>query len=689
MVMNNKYKLLVVIIGILVSACHDLNLEPVGQLGESEMYGTEFGVRKLLTRFYNYLPIEDFGFYANAEFGNGGSNNWEAYKNSLTQASGEVADDWGGVQNGDNPKYWAYNRVREINTFLSIFPTYRDNFTEDSYNNIVGEARFLRAFIYFAMVKRYGGLPIITEVQDPYAPLEELQIPRATEYDSWKFIHDDLQFAIDNLFEIQKDEPNRANKYIAAALMSRAMLYAGSSAKYTQYLGLDTEAAIQGGFAGIDPSKANEFFQYAYDAGNLILNSGKYSLYMKYPNDLATNYAQLFLDKTSTENIFVKVFYSQAAGNTRLRHCYDAMMSPVPDMSSFVGAHCSPTLELMMLYDFPALTTAPNGLDTAYVPVRFTDKADFTKDNIDIISSADGQIYNGAGITMEPRLKGTVYFDGDELRGHTFDIFRGIFLTYPWTAGASGNGERNFAPANTDENRFLGSNLNNRTYRWVKAPGDTIPLTTAGRHGIHEGNGSENNTYTGTFTRKYVDPNLPTDRAGLMLSETDWIIFRLGEIYLNVAEAAYELGKHQEAFDNYIQPLRQRAGCLNVNPYKAAPADVSQRPDYGYPIYSYTTPYPIDENLQFIRDERQRELAFENHRWWDLRRWRTANVVLNRFRPRGLMCYYIADEDNWIFLNHFHKGGKDYTAERRCYWMPIPQDEINKNPGLLPKNPLR
>ncbi|GHT47020.1 glycan metabolism protein RagB [Bacteroidia bacterium] len=716
--MKIKYILLTAIAGLFMNACQDLDTVPVGQLGNDELYGNKYGVQALLTRFYNYLPIEDFGFYAGENFGNGGSNNWEAYKGSLTQASGEVADDWGGVQTGDNPKYWEWGRVREINTFITTFAGYKDNFTDADYNNILGEARFLRAFIYFAMVKRYGGIPIITEVQDPLAPLETIQTPRATEYDSWKFIHDDLQFAIDNLYDKQVDtknvsQPNKANKYTAAALMSRAMLYAGTIAKYTQYLQLDAEAAIIGGFAGIAPDKANEFFQYAYDAGKLIIDKGPYELYKKYPSDLATNYAQLFLDNTSKENIFVKIFDDQAPGNTRLRHCYDAMMSPNPDMGSGPGSHCSPTLELMMLYDFPALTEAPNGLDTAYAPIRFPDRERFVHGNIKIRNSADGSIVQGNGITIEPRLRGTVYFHGDELRGTKFDIQRGAFLTYPatWTAGASGDGQSGYEPANrtvttkkigdedgfyNEGNRLLGQNANNREFTYKLPPATTgvLPsgtkITTAGRHGIHEGNGSENNTYTGVFTRKYVDPNLPVNRVNLFQSETDWIVFRLGEIYLNTAEAAYELGKKQEAFDNYIRPIRERAGCITANPYKAAPADVSTKAVNGYPLYTHSTPYAIDENLQFIRDERQRELAFENHRWWDLRRWRTCNQVLENFRPRALMCYYVADTKDWIFLNHFHKGGKTYSAtNKNIYWMPIPQDEINNNPNLLPKNPLR
>jgi hypothetical protein len=101
------------------------------------------------------------------------------------------------------------------------------------------------------LAKRYGGVPIITEVQNPLADPETLNVSRNTEYDTWKFIYEDLKFAIDNM--TASSESGRANKYVAAALMSRSMLYAGSIAKYTQHLGFEGEAATQAGLAGMDP----------------------------------------------------------------------------------------------------------------------------------------------------------------------------------------------------------------------------------------------------------------------------------------------------------------------------------------------------------------------------------------------------------------------------------------------------
>ncbi len=85
------------------------------------------------------------------------------------------------------------------------------------------------------------------------------------------------------------------------------------------------------------------------------------------------------------------------------------------------------------------------------------------------------------------------------------------------------------------------------------------------------------------------------------------LIFRLGEIYLNAAEAAIELNKEAAARD-YIEPIRTRAGLtanLRLEPYSGT------------------------ELRDRIRNERKLELAFEDHRYWDVRRWRIAEEALS------------------------------------------------------------
>ncbi|HYF67177.1 MAG TPA: RagB/SusD family nutrient uptake outer membrane protein [Ohtaekwangia sp.] len=644
--MKKQFLIYITLLCIGTFSCQDLNLEPKGILGEPELFGNENGVKKYFAAIYNSLPIEDFLYYGtNSNTAYRPDNYWEQGKNSLGNMSGEFFNSWVEVDN-DGFAYWPYDRIRDINTFIQNFPNYKANYTEVAYNNLLGEAHFLRAFYYFGLVKRYGGVPIIKEVQDPLADLETLEVPRNTEYDTWKFIYDDLTFAIENM-GTSTTETGRANKYVAAALLSRTMLYAGSIAKYSQYLGFEGEAATIAGLAGMDPSQANEFFQYCVDAGNVV-ETGPYSLYTKGYPDKAKNFADLFLDPTSSENIFIKDYDITSPGNNRLRHSYDALMSPQPDMSSFVGAESYPPFDFMSLYDMPAVVNEDG------TPVRFDSR---------------GDIRNG----MEPRMLGTMYFDGDELRGKTFSIQRGIYRNFDGLASDADYGS-SAAPINNGNNRILGG-------RGWTTEIEGVVYNITGAHGHFEDQGGENNGWGAAFIRKYVNPAMPTSDVREYRSDQHWVVFRLGEVYLNTAEALYELGNRDEAFD-YIEMIRVRAGA-NVT----RPAIDMTTSNIGT-INNANYPYQIEHSLQFIRDERERELYGENHWWWDLRRWRTADQVLNQFRHHVLSCYYVADEGKYIYLDEINRWNRSWTASKACYYEPIPWGEIGKNKNLLPQNPL-
>ena len=631
--------------GLLFSQCRQLDLEPKGTLGEAELFGTEYGVKMYFAGLYDYLPIEDFVYYGNNGY-RPTSEFWEHGKFSLGNMSGEFFNTWASVDN-DGFAYWPYARIREVNTFIQNFPNYQDKYPEDTYNKLLGEAHFLRAYFYFGLAKRYGGVPIVAEVQDPLAGPEVLEVPRNTEYDTWKFIHDDLQFAIDHMAD-DTDETGRANKYVAAALMSRTMLYAGSIAKYSESLGFEaTELATQQGFAGMAPAQANEFFEYAVAAGKVV-EEGPYALYTAGYPDKATNFARLFLDPNSSESIFIRDYDRNSPRNNRLMHNYDALMSPSPDMSSFVGAESYVPLDFMELYDMPAYTN-PDG-----TPVRFDNRSDIREG-------------------MEPRMRGTMYFDGDELRGKTFSLQRGIYRTFDVKAEDIQRGT-NTAPINSNGNRILGG-------RGWTTEIDGVTYTITGAHGNFDDQGGENNNFGAAFIRKYINPDMPTSEVQVYRSEQHWVVFRLGEIYLNTAEALYELGRREEAFD-YIEKIRERAGAQEVRP--AIDLTMTNIGTINNANYAYS----IEKSLQFIRDERARELYAENHWWWDLRRWRTADQVLNQFRHRMLSAYYVADEGKYIFLDEDNRINRQWTASKSCYYEPIPWGEIGKNNNLLPQNPL-
>jgi len=612
-------------------SCKDLDLEPKGILDESALFGNEAGARKYLAGIYNYAPIEDFNYHVGEGFRKG--NYWDAAKGYQMSVTGEAVGWPWGIEKPEGFDYWPYDRIREINTMIEGLPQYKSHYTEGAYNALYGEVHFLRAFYYFSLAKRYGGIPLIDKVQDPTADPSELNVPRGTESETYKFIHNDLKIAIENM--PAKTERGRANKYVAAALMSRAMLYAGTIAKYGGYTTSSPDPAAKEGYVGIPSSEAEWFFTESYNASVLFESAG-YSLYEKNP-DKEQNYADLFLDVDNTEDIWIKEYDLTAPDGTRLRHSYDGCMSPSGDFSSWPGSQAYPTLETVELYQSLPIENADG------TPRRFNEREDMLKE-------------------LEPRLLANVYFSGMELRGVKFDIRRGFYKTYDGTMEDAQLGSTN-APINSSDNRIIG------TGRWLEYEGKRI----CGGHGSWNGD-IENNTISGFFVRKYVDYRISKEQAAGYGSAQAWKIFRYAEILLNRAEAAYELGNKEDAFEQ-IAKIRNRAG--------ATPYDPASSPGAVYVINGQT----VDANLQFIRDERRRELLFENHRWWDIRRWRVADKEMNQLRPTGLMTYKVLSEDKYIFIREYCIEHKQFNFEVRNYYESIPQGELNKNPNLV-QNPI-
>jgi len=164
---------------------------------------------------------------------------------------------------------------------------------------------------------------------------------------------------------------------------------------------------------------------------------------------------------------------------------------------------------------------------------------------------------------------------------------------------------------------------------------------------------------TGFGIRKYVSDRTTTiPQFGS--SDGDYIVFRFGEILLNFAEAAYELGKYDEAL-SAINELRIRAG---VPPHTS-----------------------IDNDK--IRHERKVELAFEGNRFWDLRRWRTAVDAINR-TFYGIEYGQIDGTDQYKIYLVGGTGNGSYicSVSEKYYYFPITPKRIANNPNLAPENPL-
>jgi len=602
--MKSTHKLIIaltVTVGTLVSSCQKLNIPPTNIVTPDIIYSSEAGVKSFLATIYQNLPIEDFKYRPDQGFKTG-SNDWENFYNTAG-VTGEEVGPWGGVDIAGGFGYWPYGDIRNVNTLIAELPKHVATLSQPTVNALLGEAHFLRAYYYFAMAKRYGGVPIITVPQDPGASVESLRVHRDKEQAVWDFIGAECDLGYQMMPETS--DVGRANKYVAAALKSRAMLYAACVAKYGSVNFVDGQARSLG-LVGIPADQANKYFQASYDASKLL--EGKYSLYNANA-DKVQNYVDLFL-KPSPENIFVKQY--SIANHTA--HSWDDTMSPRYFTANALS-RSYPTLDLVSLWGDLPVTNADG------TPKRFDNRA---------------QLMQG----LEPRLLATIYFPGATLRGLTFDMQRGIYPSFSGTAAAE------VAKQPNSRSYVLAGDVKS-LYQGLQIIGFTGPWT-----------GGDELTRTGFYVRKYVDYNKPQATVDLNRSEQPWIDFRYAEILLNRAEAAVELGNPGDALTD-INQIRDRAGA---------------------PLYG-----SID--LDKVRKERRMELAFENQYYWDLKRWRTADVVLDRAHFKGLMPYYVLNENKYIFLAEPELYNREYTFQKQFYYEGIPGGEIGKNPNLLPNNP--
>lgn len=169
----------------------------------------------------------------------------------------------------------------------------------------------------------------------------------------------------------------------------------------------------------------------------------------------------------------------------------------------------------------------------------------------------------------------------------------------------------------------------------------------------YKGQGT-NSTSTGYYLRKYYDP---TSLAGFA-SGLNLILIRYADVLLMYAEAKNELGQmDQNLWNQTIRALRTRAGFTDPE------------------ALVYNGSWSKADLQDIIRRERRSELAIEGTRIHDLRRWKTAEVVMNGY-PHGAQYGDPATDNGYIRLDK-----RSFNKERDYLWA-IPQSEKDINPAL-------
>lgn len=646
-----------------LSGCNAfLELEPLDKVSPEQLLETEGGVKALLANIYTMIPMEDFNYRPNNGFNQRGYDGVNETTN-LAFLTDEATRSDGGVGIGyEGFNYWPYGDIRQVNIFMQNVEKAKEAGTISvaDADRMTGEAHFARAYMYYGLVKRYGGVPLIDKVQDDdYADggPGAVAVPRSTELDTWKFVLNECTLAAATLPDATSgSDLYRVTKWAAYALKSRVALHAASVAKYWNLAPLAGEAVTQKLVGGMTSADADAFYKECIEASKfLIENSGK-SLYKPAPatvKEAASNFQALFLNDQNEEVIFSKA-YLNGTTNTNQGHSY-AQFNILPQVNpgALKYGRFNPMLEIVDLFEdytddgtgkSAKIVTRTDGNEDAYIP-NF-----HNMNNASVVNTLMSVPFVKYNDLYEPfankdaRLLASVVVPGSSYAG-TEIIIQGGFIR-----------DNNSYVAYSNES----TQKNGTTYYALGAEGETM---FSGFNNVNSGEDA-NWTATGFGVRKYM-PEGESMSPDRLSSTTSYIDMRLAEVYLNYAEAVVENGSgfgDKELAENYLNALRRRAGHTDR----------------------------ISLTLESVLKERRVEMAFEGKRFWDMNRRREFHTEFSNNRIRKALVPMLdlrGAEPKYVFarVNYFGdetRGGR--TFQNINYYRGIPNIATNglvQNPG--------
>lgn len=462
-----------------------------------------------------------------------------------------------------------YTAIRKANLFLKnaeLIP-FPDTKTKDQ---MLGGVYFLRAFYFNEMLKRFGGMPIMTE-NDLLVPGDNLMRPRDTYRDCFAFIMADLNKAISSLpVTLKTNEYGRATKGAAMALKARILLYAASPL-FSQKTGIWGMGGTVDDWLDKDGKtwwlKAAEAAKAVIDLKDADGNQA-YALYQTNAANKADDYEKLFFKRREQGNREV-IFYKHDAPVGFNSNEINVWM-PSGDFGG--SGAVQPTQAFVNLFEMS------NG---KYI-------------------EEEGSNYDPANpyLNRDPRFYKTIIYHESTWQGVKMDL------------------------------------------------STTTPQFPAGTF------------MTGYFVRKYLPEEIK--KASSTTAYHNWIFFRLAEMYLNYAEAMNEVDGPTAQVRDAINTVRARSGVI------AIPGELTG-----------------DKKSMRTRIQRERaiELSFEEHRWWDARRWSTGE-------EGELATKWFGGPFNRMVIT---KSGNTATYKEEVYFTRIyqPYNNLYQIPlGEMYKNPL-
>jgi hypothetical protein len=526
------------------------------------------------------------------------------------------------------------------------------------------ECRSLRALFYFELMKFYGPVPVVGDrVYSVDDPLTNMQLPRETVDSCFNYIIGELNTALNGghlvsqftngAYEAQMK--GNLTKEAVEGLLAEVYLFRASYLFNGDpyYQGL----ANQDGTKLFPQQRDEQKWRDARDAAKRIIDSGAFKLALRDANGKLVS----SVDKSCP-----------------FRSVFAASMGSSDNEELIYGRTNSSNETYCMVPRFQGLgSNYDKGGGAFSVPLEFVDLY-FTNKGLDITKDPDYFTYD----TNDPKY----YPVRNKLSITQSKACIDSLTSYQYFSAASGHSVlKQFY--GREPRFYLAVTFQNRPWDFDKST--PVEMNYNGNSGPN-GNTHDYPIF-GTIVRKnYYAKESNVDMLPLL---------RLGEIYLNYAEACAELGELGEAM-HYVNLIRQRAGVreyVGLNAEDRTPTDVWGKPriDLGNLTQELV--------LKVVYRERLLELAYENKHYFDVRRW---GVGEGKWRDGSEMT------DGWIYPAYHHGGeGGDFTGfnvmntgvtdenqnvnfykrltqdhriyTKRMSLFPIPQDEVNRDPQIV------
>ncbi|QTD37637.1 RagB/SusD family nutrient uptake outer membrane protein [Polaribacter batillariae] len=404
-----------------------------------------------------------------------GSGNGQAF------SLGNINRAAGSVDSGIGPSLWPYRTIDKLNNFIIKF---KDS-SNDGVLNTVGEAYCLRAWLYFEIVKRYGGVPLHTDGISELSSISD----RKTEAESWDFVLAEFDNAIALLPQQQPvlaENKDRVNKFTALALKARAGLYAGTIAKYGN-------GEFNNGFQGISSTKAQGYLKQGAEAAKLFVDTN-------FNYTLDANFGDIFNGKKEDSNEIIFRFQNNPQAGVTI--FYDFWINSFKIKKQGFAALTNPHLDIVEQFET---------LDGNITPLDYT--AQYAN---------PAQFFEG----RDKRLTQSIIVPGGTFLGETFDIYKETRVK------RAGGAVETYGYNNVGD--------------WRN--GGTVPgypqFTQSGIDGNFPEPGIAGTSVYGFYVKKLLYEAEKLDNSAILgpnQQQQDAIVVRYGEVLLTLAELAVEL----------------------------------------------------------------------------------------------------------------------------------------------------